>query len=212
MKPFLTNALGLPTHTLYKGEPEPIQQVFNSWFVNVIGDGVPDNMVRAPVGYTSGAISLVVPRRNDGPIVSIDGNAGISAAFTGFRDTHELTMFRKLDLARDIDELQEALSYFDVGVQNVYWADVDGNIAWITTSEKPLREDLANFTIEGLPPWFIRDGTGAAANEWLPVSNPQPNQALDFEILPADEMPHLINPANGFVTNANNDPVGTTAG
>ncbi|MEE4217603.1 MAG: penicillin acylase family protein [Xanthomonadales bacterium] len=207
---FLTNALTLPTHTVYKGTPEPIQQVFNSWFINVIGDGVPDNMVRAPVGYTDGAISLVIPRRNDGPVVSIDGNAGISAAFTGFRDTHELTMFRKLDLSRNLDELQEALSYFDVGVQNVYWADVEGNIAWITTSEKPLREDLASFTIDGLPPWFIRDGTGAAANEWLPVSNPQPNQALDFEILPADEMPHLINPANGFVTNANNDPVGTT--
>ena len=35
-------------------------------FVNVVGDGVPNNLVRANVGYTEGAISLVVPRRNDG--------------------------------------------------------------------------------------------------------------------------------------------------
>jgi len=207
---FLTNALALPTHTLYKGNPEPIQQVFNSWFVNVVGDEIPDNMVRAKVGYTEGGITLVIPRRNDGPVLSIDGNAGISMAFTGFRDTHELTMFRQLDLARNVDELKEALQYFDAGVQNVYWADVSGSIAWFTTSEKPMREDLANFTIDGLPPWFIRDGTGAAANDWLPVMNPQPNQALDFEILPFEEMPHMVNPAKGFVTNANNDPVGTT--
>jgi len=207
---FQTNALALPTHTLYKGNPEPIQQVFNSWFVNVVGDGVPDNMVRAKVGYTEGGITLVIPRRNDGPVLSIDGNSGLSMAFTGFRDTHELTMFRQLDLAKNVDEFRAALQYFDTGVQNVYWADVEGSIAWFTTSEKPMREDLANFTIVGLPPWFIRDGTGAAANEWLPVMNPQPQQALDFEILPFEEMPHMVNPAKGFVTNANNDPVGTT--
>ena len=207
---FLTNALALPTHTVYKGNPEPMQQVFNSWFVNVVGDGVPDNLVRASVGYTSGAISLIIPRRNDGPVVDIDGNSGLSMAYTGHRDTHELTMFRKLDLASNMEEFKEALQYFDIGIQNVYRADVDGNIAWFTTSEKPMREDLAAFTIDGLPPWFIRDGTGAAANEWLPVMNPQPHQALDFEMLPFDEMPHMVNPAKGFVTNANNDPVGTT--
>jgi penicillin amidase len=206
----LTNAVGLPTHSLYKGNPEPIQQVFNSYFVNVIGDGVLDNTVRANVGYTAGAISMIVPRRNDGPIIDIDGRKGISLAYTGFRDTYEVSMFLGLNNAGDMDEFKQALQNFDIGVQNVYYADVLGNIAWFTTSEKPMREDLASFTIDGLPPWFIRDGTGAAANEWLPVMNPQPNQALDFEILPFDEMPHMVNPAKGFVTNANNDPVGTT--
>ena len=207
---FLTNALGLPTHTLYKGNPEPITQVMNSWFFNVIGDGVPNNMVRANVGYTKGAISLVVPRRNDGAVVSTDGNTGISVMFTGFRDTHEFTMFRKADNARTMDEFIEALQYFDTAVQNVYYADIEGNIAWFATSEKPMREDLANFTVEGLPPWFIRDGTGVLANEWLPVMNPQPMQALDYEILPFAEMPHMVNPEKGFVTNANNDPVGVS--
>ncbi len=207
---FLTNALGLPTHTLYKGNPEPIQQVFNSWFVNVVGDKTPDNLVRAKVGYLTGALTLVVPRRNDGPVLDIKGSSGLSLAYTGFRDTYELTSFRKLNIASNVDEAAEALQYFDIGVQNVYWADVTGDIAWFTTSEKPMREDLAKFTIDGLPPWFIRDGTGAAANEWLPVMNPQPQQALDFEMLPFDEMPHMVNPAKGYVTNANNDPVGVT--
>ena len=76
--------------------------------------------------------------------------------------------------------------------------------------EKPLREDLASFTVDGLPPWLIRDGTGMAANEWLPVSNPQPQQALDFEILPFEEMPQLVNPARGYIANANSDQVGAT--
>lgn len=207
---FLTNALGLPTHTLYKGDPEPIKQVFNSWYVNVIGDGIPNNLMRANVGYTAGAISLVVPRRNDGAIVDIDGNAGVSVMYTGFRDTHEFTAFLGFNHATSLDEFVVSLQSFDIAVQNVYYADIEGSIAWFTTSEKPMREDLAAFTVDGLPPWFIRDGTGAAANEWLPVTNPQPGQALDYEILPFDEMPHLVNPDKGFVTNANNDPIGVS--
>ena len=112
--------------------------------------------------------------------------------------------------ADSLEAFREALTFFDIGVQNVYYANTDGEIAWITTSENPIREDLQNLTVDGLPPYFIRNGTGAQANEWLPVMNPQPNQALKFEIMPTSEMPHLINPANGFVTNANNDPIGST--
>lgn len=205
----LTNALGLPTHTLYKGQPERIRQEFNSYFVNVVGDGVPDNITRANVGYTSGAISLIVPRRNNGAIVSITGNSGLSIAYTGFGPTYEIDLIRGIGQADSLESFADALQSFDIGVQNVYYADVLGNIAWFTTSENPIREDLASLTVDGLPPWFIRDGTGAQANEWLPVMNPQPNQALPFEIMPFDEMPQLINPPQGFVTNANNDPIGT---
>lgn len=205
-----TNAYGLPTHTVYKGQPEMIQQEFNSYFVNAVGDGVPDNISRAPVGYTSGAISLIVPRRNNGAIVQIAGNSGLSIAYTGFDATYELESFRQMNNAGSLEDFQEALSFFDIGVQNVYYANTDGEIAWITTSENPIREDLQKLSVQGLPPWFIRDGTGALANGWMAVTNPQPNQALKFEIMPASEMPHLINPENGFVTNANNDPIGVT--
>ena len=143
---FLTHALGLPTHTIYKGNPEPIKQVFNSWYVNVIGDGVPNNLQRANVGYTEGAISLVIPRRNDGVVVDIAGQSGVSAMYTGFRDTHEFTAFLGFNKAQSLDEFLDAAQSFDIAVQNVYYADIEGSIAWFTTSEKPMREDLAAFT------------------------------------------------------------------
>jgi penicillin amidase len=207
---FRANALTLPTHTIYKGQPELMQQVYNSFFVNVVGDGIPNNLVRANVGIDAGGISFVVPRRNSGPVIDIDGSTGLTMMYTGFRDTHEFTAFGGFNNAGSMDEFVDALQSFDIAVQNVYYADIEGSIAWFTSSEKPMREDLAAFTVEGLPPWFIRDGTGAAANEWLPVMNPQPKQALDYEILPFNEMPHLINPEKGFVNNANNDPIGVT--
>jgi penicillin amidase len=56
---------------------------------------------------------------------------------------------------------------------------------------------------------LIRDGTHKLKHEWLPVENPQPGQPIGFQTLPFDEMPHVINPKQGFIVNANNDPVGT---
>ena len=83
----------------------------------------------------------------------------------------------------------------------------NGNIAYFTSAEMPVREDLQAGTVNGLPPWFIRNGQGG--NEWLPVQHPQPHQAIPYEIYPAAEMPHIINPPAGWFVNANNDPAGT---
>jgi penicillin amidase len=62
--------------------------------------------------------------------------------------------------------------------------------------------------VNGVPPWFIRNGTGG--NEWLPKKNAQSGQAIPHEILPDDEMPHLVNPPAGWFANANNDPAGNS--
>jgi penicillin amidase len=73
-----------------------------------------------------------------------------------------------------------------------------------------VREDLQSNTVDGVPPFLIRDGSGARKNGWLPVSHPQVNQAVPYEILPPSEMPYVINPASGYIANANNDPIGST--
>ena len=103
------------------------------------------------------------------------------------------------------------LEFFDVGSQNWAYTDRAGNIAYFTSAEMPLREDLQTLNQpDGTPPFLLRDGTGQLQNEWLPVQNPQPGQALPYEILPFAEMPQVVNPASGYILNANNDPVGTT--
>jgi len=207
-------ALGLlPTHTVHNGVPEPLKLIFQSYFVNVIGDEMPDNMIRANVGLDSGGITFVSPRRNNGPLLDLDSNASTAlfVQYTGWGLTNEITFLLEMDKARNLDEYKAALQYFDVGSQNWIYSDVEGNIGYFTSAEKPLRADLAAGTVDGgIPPWFIRDGTGALNHEWLPVMNPQPAQSLPFEILPFDEMPQLVNPSWGYIANANNDPIGTT--
>jgi penicillin amidase len=207
---FLLNTYGLPTHTLYKGVAEPVNWTYQSYYVNRL-DGVMDNATRNnAIGYTNGGMTITIPRRNNGPVLSITNDTGISVAYTGWGATRELEAIRRINRATGLDEFRSALSYFDVGSQNFGYAGIDGTIAYFTSAEAPVREDLQANTVDGVPPFLIRDGSGARKNEWLPVAHPQLNQATPYEILPPAEMPYVINPASGYIANANNDPIGST--
>ncbi|GAA0704322.1 penicillin acylase family protein [Dokdonella soli] len=210
------DSYGLPVAIVHDGVQEPVQWVFQSFYVNQL-DGTPDHVVRDnSIGYTNGAITVIIPRRNDGPLVQIDAASGkgLSIAYTGWGPTQEIESFRRINRAANLSDFQTALTYFDFGSQNFAYADVDGNIAYFTSAEAPIRTDLQtqNAPGGGIPPFLIRDGSGALQHDWLPVQNPQPNQATPFEILRADEMPFVINPSQGYFANANNDPIGFSLG
>jgi penicillin amidase len=206
--PDATSPSGLST--VFEGALEhviPLPQVFR---FNNVGNGIPNDLVVVPPGGGVPAAVLIVPRRNNGPLVAVDLSAGfaLSVQYTGFSGTREFEAIRRWNRAANLDDFIEGLQFFDFGSQNWVYGDVDGNIGYFTSAEMPLREDLQAGFVSGLPPFFIRDGTGG--NEWLPVSTPQPGQAVPFEILPFDEMPQLVNPPAGYFVNANNDPAGTT--
>lgn len=184
----------------------PIPQVFRQNNLN----GVIDDISVVPPGGSIPPATLVVPRRNQGPILQLDLENGIalSIQYTGFSATPDLEAFLIWNEAKDLKDFIEGVQFLETGSFNWIYADNKGNIAYFANGEVPIREDLQTGTVNGLPPFFIRNGTGG--NEWLPVQNPQPNQSIEFEILPFSEMPHIINPPAGYLVNANNDPIGTT--
>jgi penicillin amidase len=209
--PLQTNALGLPTHTVHSGVAEPLNIEFQAFFLNVIGDQEPDNLVRAPVGIDAGGITFISPRRNNGPVLGFFNGAGLFSQYTGWGPTFEPRFVYEMNKARDMDEFKAALQYFDMVSLNWIYGDVEGNIGYFTSAENPIRSDMAAGTLDGgIPPNFIRDGSGALNHEWQPVTNPQPAQTTPFEIMPFDEMPQVVNPPWGYIANANNDPVGVT--
>ncbi len=191
-----------------------MQWEFQSFYVNQMIQGQTDTLARDnSIGYLNGAVTVIVPRRMSfGPVVQISGTSGLSIAYTGWGPTMELKAFRQINRAQNLSDFQTALTYFNFGSQNFAYADTAGNIAYFTSAENPIRQDLQQDGGPGggIPPWLIRDGSGALHHDWLPVQHPQPNQATPFEIMPASEMPHVINPASGYFANANNDPIGTS--
>jgi len=207
----LTNSFGLPTHTVHEDGEDPVLYAFQSYFVNGVGDGEMDNVGRANVGYDSGGITFLVPRRNNGPIVAQpDASSAISIQYAGWGATFELSTLRGFERASNMEEFRAVIDNWTFGSQNVVYADVEGNIAYFTTGAVPLREDLQNNEVGGgVPPFLLRDGSGALGHDWLPA-NEDSTRAAPFASLPESEMPHVVNPPWGYIANANNDPVGTT--
>ena len=208
---------GVPTGVIFEGQPRPVVLIPQVFRVNFVGDAIGDNIGDAGIGPLEGGLTVVVPHRNNAPIVEIDLSDpaeafAISVQYTGWGATREMDAFRIWNRAGSIGEFEQGLQFFDVGSQNWAYADVSGNIAYWTSGELPLREDLQLLERPdaGVPPFFIRDGTHTVRHEWLPAANPQPGQAIPFAVLPQNEMPHVINPRRGWVANANNDPIGTS--
>ncbi len=197
--------------SLYLGQMEnviPIPVTFKANALDGLANGS-DTLVTIPPGGPVPAVVLTIPRRNNGPVIAdLGGGKALSVQYTGFSGTRELETFRLLNHARNLNDFRAALQYFDVGSQNFIYGDIAGNIAYFSTSEVPLREDLQQNTVKGSPPWFIRDGQGG--NEWLKDPNPGPTNGSGYLALPAAELPQTVNPKNGFVVNANNDTSGAT--
>jgi penicillin amidase len=197
--------------SIYMGAPEhviPIPVTFKVNLMDGLGNG-PDTVVTLPPGGGIPAVVLTIPRRNNGPIVAdLGGGQVISVQYTGFSGTRELESFRLLNRAKNVQDFKTALEYFDVGSQNFIYGDIYGNIGYFSTSEVPLREDLQANTVNGSPPWFIRNGQ--RGNEWLKDPNPDQYNGTGYLSLPSSELPQTVNPSNGFVVNANNDTSGAT--
>lgn len=194
---------------VHAGQNEPIIPIPEVFRKNN-SDGQPDNLTVVPPSADIQPATLIVPRRNHGPIVQLDLAHGtaLSVQYTGFSPTRELEAFLAWNEAKGLEDFLEGLQFFDVGSINWACADTQGNLGFFSSSEVPVREDLQAGSVHGAPPFLIRDGTGG--NEWLPVQHPQPGQAIPYEILPFEEMPHLLNPPAGWFVNCNNDPVGHT--
>jgi penicillin amidase len=194
---------------VHQGQKEPVIPIPEVFRKNNF-DGIPDNLVVVPPGGGIPPVTLIVPRRNNGPILALDTANGtaLSVQYTGFSPTRELETFLAWNEAEGLDDFRRGLEFFDVGSINWAYADTRGNIGFFSSSEIPIREDLQAGQVQGLPPSFIRNGTGG--NEWLPVQQPQSAQAVPYEILPFSEMPHIVNPPAGWLVNANNDPFAHT--
>ncbi len=196
--------------SLYKGAKEPLTPIAQTFRANNPANGTPNDLTVIPSSGSIPPATLIVTRRN-APIVSLDltTGAGVSVQWLGAGPTREIDTFVIWNEGKTFDDFKRGLEFFDVGSQNWIYTDTTGNIAYFTSGEMPIREDLQAGTVTGLPPLFLRNGS-AGGNDWVRIATRPANQASSYAILPASEMPQIVNPAGGWIVNANNDPAGTT--
>jgi len=204
---------GTPVATRYQGRIEPLVTIPEEFKMNQVQNGVADDVIVISPGDRPGALSvpsatLIAPRRNNGGLIPGGPDGAISLQFVGASATRDLEGIFALARARNLADFKRGLQFLRGSSLNWAYADVNGNIAAFVNGEVPLREDLQAGAVDGLPPFFIRDGTGVLKNEWIPRRDSGPGS--NYESLPFEEMPQAVNPAQGFLVNANNDPIGIT--
>ncbi len=131
-------------------------------------------------------IPFGVVETRHGPVISdlaqsSEAGTVYSLKWTALDATREMDAVLLMNRAKNWEEFEKALEYFQVPTQNFVFADVDGTIA---------------YKANGLIP--IRKGDGL-----LPV----PGWTDEYEwtgFIPWDELPCVVNPASGYVATANN--------
>ena len=127
-----------------------------------------------------------------GPVISevIMGDEPATAVFsmqwTALEPTRELQAVIGFNKSTNWEEFETALEDFNAPAQNFVFADKEGNIAYKANGNVPIRK------------------VGTAA---LPV----PGNSSEYGwigYIPYDELPRVVNPAEGFIATANNEVVG----
>jgi penicillin amidase len=149
-----------------------------------IADAVPETHTLREVPHHGPVINDILP-----PQVAtvLDGIGKVfSARWPGFSpETGEAVALAGLMTAQDVDEALHLLERFDGGVLNWSLADHTGRIAYVAAGRFPQRAR----SIADAPPWLPLDGTGK--DEWQGW-------------LSQADMPHVADPAKGYIVTANN--------
>ena len=122
-----------------------------------------------------------------GPIINnlapdLAGDQPLAMRWTALEPDRMLDGITAMDRAHNCIEFRDALRYWAVPIQNIVYADIEGNIGYSFPGKVPIR---------------------AQGDGRLPV----PGWSGEYEwtgYIPYEELPHLYNPPNGYVVSANN--------
>jgi penicillin amidase len=180
---------------LHNGEAVPIERWTEELRIRSPGGAVEDATVEVlELGHVPHHGPLLPPDALDLPL-----ELPLSITWTGFQAHSSARAFEGLDAARDFNAVQTALSTYRAGGMHWLVAQKDGSIGYTGRVDLPLREQVD----PGQPPISLLPGVGGY--DWLPGDGDRP-----YARVPDARVPWTFNPAAGWLTTANNDPVGHT--
>jgi len=179
---------------MWKGKPVALETIDE---VIQIQSGAPLTYHVKVVPHHGPILPTITPQHT---ITPPDPKVGaVSIRWTGAEATTELSAVVAMLRAKNVDEAQKALDGFGVGAQNWMIGDTSGNILWTSHANVPTRNPNAfawnSKTYAGNLPCFVLPGDGTA--DWT-------------GFLAGSLVPWEKNPKAGFLSTANNDPIGNT--
>lgn len=124
---------------------------------------------------------FTVKATRHGPVISQDGNRDLALRWTALEPGALQFPFFGINQAQNWDEFTSALRHFSGPMQNIVYADVDGNIGYYAAGWIPIRAQ--------------EDGS---------VPSPGSTDAYDWTgYVPFESLPRAYNPPSGIIATAN---------
>lgn len=139
--------------------------------------------------YVKGEPPIVDTLRytHSGPVIDL-GYQSYSLRWTAHDSSRTLLALRMMNAARDQDDFDSGLHYWDSPMQNILYADVEGTISIRSTGHLPVRKGRAGAG--------LLDGS-TNSSEWIGR-------------VPFNELPSAVNPDQGYLTSTNQQPTDST--
>ncbi len=135
-------------------------------------------------GPFSWPVGREVLRSIHGPVMLSEGEA-FALRYAGRDELRQLEQYYRLNRATNFEEWAAAMRLQALPSINYIYGDAEGNIAFVYNAQMPVRAE--GYDWQGVLPG---DDPNAIWNAYEPL----------------DALPMVINPASGYVANANNDP------
>lgn len=145
--------------------------------------------LRVKVGPFVLPIPQTVHRSIHGPVI-INDQGAFAIRYAGIDQLDMVTQYFRIQKARTFEEWRTAMRAQGVPATNFIYADREGNIGLFYNAMIPDR---------------------AAGHDWRTILPGDSSRNLWTRTLAFDRLPQLVNPASGYVMNANNTPF-TAAG
>lgn len=135
-----------------------------------------------------GPLTLPIPRTvwrsAHGPVIVSDQGA-FAVRYAGIGSLGNLTEYYRLNRARDMTEWMAALKLMAIPSTNFLYADTAGNIAYVYNAMIPQR---------------------VPGQDWRGILPGDRSDLIWRKTVPFEAVPQILNPASGFLYNANNTP------
>ena len=135
-----------------------------------------------------GPIVLPIPqevlRSVHGPVIAND-RGHFAIRYGGMGNLKQLDAYYRLNKARDFAEWRAQLARLDIPSTNFVYADREGNIGYFYNAALPER---------------------AVGYDWRTILPGDESAAIWQETVDFDTLPQIVNPASGWLYNANNTP------
>jgi acyl-homoserine-lactone acylase len=138
--------------------------------------------------------TLEIRETVQGPIIKEEDGDPIALRVAGLDKPFMLEQYWKMSNAHNFTEFETQLKRLQPPMYNVIYADRDGHIEYLDGGDLPRHADLPDVPAE------------KSLAYWAGIVPGDTSATLWHDYLTYDELPHVIDPPNGYVQNTNEPP------